>query len=99
MATESSDTNAGSNKLSNGAPPGSGPRKATSMFNSVKRELYQLAHPYYIINLILGLSFLCLRLIPPVCYYVFGNSGGKLNKLSLTIGHFFKRLYSELKHY
>jgi len=76
MATESSDSNANSNKLTNGAPPGSGPRKATSMFNSVKRELYQLAHPYYIINLILGLSFLCLRLIPPVCYYVFGNSGG-----------------------
>ena len=65
------------NKVSNGAPSGSGPRKTTTMFNSVKRELYQLAHPYYIINLILGLSFLCLRLIPPVCYYVFGNSGGK----------------------
>lgn len=28
------------------------------------------------INLLLGTSFLFLRLVPPVCYYVFGKSGG-----------------------
>ena len=75
MAASTPDSS--SDQVSNGATPGSGPRKATSMFNSVKRELHQLAHPYYIVNLILGLAFLCLRLIPPICYYVFGNSGGK----------------------
>ena len=81
MAASTPDSS--SDQVSNGATPGSGPRKATSMFNSVKRELHQLAHPYYIVNLILGLAFLCLRLIPPVCYYVFGNSGGKQLNISL----------------
>lgn len=82
MAASTPDSS--SDQVTNGAPPGSGPRKATSMFNSVKRELHQLAHPYYIVNLILGLAFLCLRLIPPVCYYVFGNSGGKQLNITLT---------------
>lgn len=46
---------------------------ASKFGNSVKRELYQLAHPYYWINLILCLSFVALRMIQPVCHYVFSQ--------------------------
>ena len=78
MATTGSENSDINSTTTNGVLTGPGPRKSSSLLNSVKRELYQIAHPYYIINLILGLSFLCLRLVPPICHYVFGNSGGKL---------------------
>ena len=55
----------------------SAPRKAKFGFHSIKREFYQLSHPYYIFNLVLCTSFIFLRLVKPVCYYVFGKSGGK----------------------
>ena len=78
MATTESENAEIKSKTTNGVLTGAGPGKSSSLLQSVKRELYQLAHPYYVVNLMLGLSFLCLRLIPPVCYYVFGTSGGKL---------------------
>ena len=78
MATSGADNAPSGSKSNNGVPlSGSGPRKTNFGFHSVKRELYQLSHPYYIVNLILGTSFIFLRLVPPVCYYVFGKSGGK----------------------
>jgi len=36
-------------------------------------ELKTLLHPYYIVNLILSLSFLSCKLIPPVCEVVFAG--------------------------
>jgi len=42
--------------------------------NAAKRELNQLVHPYYWINLILCLSFLGLRLIDPICHWTFGDT-------------------------
>lgn len=42
--------------------------------NSAKREIHQLIHPYYWINLILCLSFLTLRLIDPICHWTFGDT-------------------------
>ena len=77
MTTATSESNE-SVKANNGVVTGPGPRKASSLLHTLKRELYQLAHPYYIINLILGTSFLFLRLVPPICHYVFGKSGGKI---------------------
>ena len=79
MATTESENPEITSNATNGVLTGPGPRKSSSLLNSVKRELYQLAHPYYLINLILGTSFLFLRLVPPICHYVFGKSGGKLN--------------------
>ena len=77
MATTGSENADSNSAITNGVLTGPGPRKSSSLLNSVKRELYQIAHPYYIINLILGTSFLFLRLVPPICHYVFGKSGGK----------------------
>lgn len=79
--TTVTESDPSSSKANNGVSSGPGPGKtANSLFQSVKRELYQLAHPYYIVNLILGTSFLFLRLVPPICYYVFGKSGGEIGR-------------------
>jgi len=42
-----------------------------ALFN--KREFRQVLHPYYIVNLILALSFIVLRTLPPACRYLFDS--------------------------
>lgn len=38
-----------------------------------KADLKELLHPYYIVNIILSLSFLACKLIPPICDIVFAG--------------------------
>jgi len=38
---------------------------------SIKSDLRQLCHPYYLVNLMLGGSFLFLKLVHPICEYLF----------------------------
>ena len=42
--------------------------------NAARREMHQLVHPYYWINLILCLSFIGLRLVDPLCHWTFGDT-------------------------
>eukprot|EP00088_Acartia_fossae_P014213 TRINITY_DN17586_c0_g1_i4.p1 TRINITY_DN17586_c0_g1~~TRINITY_DN17586_c0_g1_i4.p1 ORF type:complete len:275 (+),score=76.70 TRINITY_DN17586_c0_g1_i4:49-873(+) len=43
----------------------------SGLMKRVKNELKQLAHPYYIVNLILCMSFLVLKLTHPLCEWLF----------------------------
>jgi hypothetical protein len=42
-----------------------------------------MLHPYYLINLILSLSFLLLKLTPVVCDGMFSSAGAKAYKLDM----------------
>jgi len=46
-------------------------REKLEFSNSVKGELRQLFHPYYIVNLLLAFSFLFLKLTKPFCEILF----------------------------
>jgi len=45
--------------------------KFPTLSNNFKGELKQLLHPYYIVNLVLCLSFLVMKLTRPLCTYLF----------------------------
>lgn len=36
-----------------------------------KRELQKILHPHYLVNLVLALSFLILKNVPPFCSFLF----------------------------
>ena len=46
-------------------------RKNLEFTEKTKGEIRQLFHPYYILNMLLAVSFLCMKLTRPVCEYLF----------------------------
>jgi len=46
-------------------------RKNLEFTEKTKGEVRQLFHPYYILNMLLAVSFLCMKLTRPVCEYLF----------------------------
>ena len=46
-------------------------RKNLEFTEKTKGEIRQLFHPYYILNMVLALSFLVMKLTRPVCEYLF----------------------------
>lgn len=49
-------------------------------------DLKQLAHPYYLVNLVMSLSFLASRFLPGLCEIVFqADQCGELSMVSLFI--------------
>jgi hypothetical protein len=52
---------------------------------SVQADLRQLAHPYYIVNILLCLSFLVAKLTHPLCDYLFAPGPVSLQQLFISI--------------
>jgi hypothetical protein len=61
----------------------------TEFFELGTKELRQIIRPYYLVNLVLCLSFLFLKLVHPFCDVLFSSAGQEACELDMRENEIF----------